>query len=326
MTYALSLARAQLGQTWPNPAVGAVVVKNNQILSLGATQRSGRPHAETVALAKAGDAARGATLYVTLEPCAHHGQTPPCVEAIIASKIASVVVACRDPHRLASGGIAALKTAGISVIEGVCEAEARDINRGFFSVVEHGRPYIAMKIATSADEKIALRKGERTAITGAEAQHYVQELRSQFDAILTGIGTVLADNPLLTVRISGLEHRSPVRVVLDSQGRMPRESQLMQTAMDVPVWVMKGELPDIIKALADKGITRLLIEAGQAVNTAFLQAGLVDRLYWLSSSQLLGDNALSAVKNFSVSAVVKDWQRVGDVITLGADHLTIFEK
>lgn len=326
MQHAIALARKQLGQTWPNPAVGAVVVADNQIIAEAATAKGGRPHAETAALAQAGEKAKGATLYVTLEPCNHHGKTPPCTNAIIAAGIAHVVIACRDPHSEAKGGSDRLRSAGIAVTEGICEQEACEINRGFFSVVEKKRPYIALKLATSADGKIANKPGVRTDITSAQSRTHVQMLRCEFDAILTGIGTVLADDPLLTVRVPGFEHCAPVRVVMDRHKRLPESSQLVKTSASIPVWTFDQSLEKTIDLITEKGITRLLVEAGQGINTSFMESGLVDRIYWYKAPHHIGELGLSALKDQDLSAVLKDWQQVGDVITIGSDTLTLFEK
>ncbi len=315
MQQALALARANLGQTWPNPTVGAVIVKDEKIIGEGATAQGGRPHAETIALAKAGHNAKGATLYVTLEPCSHHGQTPPCVDAIIAAGISECIIACGDTNPQVGGqGIAALKAAGIKVTVGICEAEARELNRGFFSVIEKKRPFIAMKIATSKNGKIAERAGVRTQITGEESFQHAQQLRAEFDAILTGIGTVLADDPLLTVRISGMEHRSPARVVLDSHRRLPANAKIH------PTWVYKRS-DDVIEALTQRGITRLLIEAGQGVNTSFLASGMVDRIYHYQAPHEIGTQGLDAVAE---GLDLAGWQCVEEVI-LGNDKLRILE-
>jgi len=248
------------------------------------------------------------------------------VDASLAAVIACVVLACRDPCPVAGGGLETLKNSGIEIVEGVCREEARELNRGFFSVVEKKRPYIAMKIATSADGKIASAPGVKTDITSPEAREHGQALRAEFDAILTGIGTVFADDPLLTVRISGMEHRSPIRVVLDSRGRIPPDSKLMQTANDVPLWVMRGNLPAVIAELSEKGITRLLIEAGQGVNTSFLAGGIVDRIYWYLAPKNIGAQGLDALKYTNIQEALKDWQQVGDVLEIGDNKLTIFEK
>ena len=320
MRHALTLARAQLGQTWPNPSVGAVVVKDNTIIGEGATAKGGRPHAETIALAQAGNAAKGATMYVTLEPCSHVGQTPPCAQAIIDAGISHCIIATRDPNpKVDGGGIKMLKDAGIKITTGVCKKEASEQNRGFFSVIERGRPYIALKIASTADEKIAAAENTRTDITSAAAREHGQALRAEFDAILTGIGTVLADDPLLTVRTKGLEHKSPIRVVLDRQKRLPETSKVL------PAWTYDLPLEEVIKDLTERGITRLLIEAGQALNTAFLDHDLVDSVYWYQSPDTLEDG-LDAVKNSPLSERLSGWQPVGDMLTIGDDTLTILEK
>ncbi len=316
MQHALELAQTTLGQTWPNPAVGAVVVQGDVIVGEGATAKGGRPHAEIIALAQAGDKAKGATLYVTLEPCSHHGKTPPCTDSIIGAGIRECIIACRDPNPKVNGqGSAQLRTAGI-IVQEMNLAEAREINRGFFSVIEKQRPFIAMKIAASRDGKIAVTPGVRTDITGAEAREHGQALRAQFDAILTGIGTVLADDPLLTVRIPGQEHRSPVRVVLDSHGRLPAAARIH------PCWVYARE-DDVIANLSERGITRLLIEAGQGVNTYFIESGLVDRIYWYEAPHLALEEGLAV---FATTNPLAGWQQVGDVLVLGNDTLRILER
>ncbi len=327
MQQALSLAKTHLGQTWPNPSVGAVVVKDGDIIGQGFTHKGGRPHAETEALKQAGSAAHGATLYVTLEPCSHHGKTPPCVDAIIAAGITRCVIACRDPHPHVNGaGIAKLKTAGIEVIENVCAKEACEINRGFFSVVEKKRPYVALKIATSADGKIAYPSGSaKKWITSEPARNEVHRLRSEFDAVLTGIGTVLADDPLLTVRIAGLEHRSPIRVVLDRNHRMPVTSKLIQSQDAVPLWVLESSsLESAIKTLAEKGITRLLVEAGQGLNTAFINSSLVDRLYWFKAPITIGEGGLDVFASKKTLNLLEQWDKVG-YIPFPPDQLEILE-
>ena len=332
MHVALQLARRNLGQTWPNPAVGAAIVKNEQIIGQGFTARGGRPHAETEAITQVGENAKGASLYVTLEPCAHHGQTPPCAEAIIKAGITKVISACRDPNPLVSGkGIALLKQAGIEVVEGVGEREAQEINRGFFSIIEKKRPFISLKIATSLDGKMATATGQSKWITGEKARSFSHLLRSQYDAIATGIGTILADDPQLTCRLPGLENKSPVRVVFDRNGRLPKNSQLAKTAKDVPVWIIPSpllgeELAPAINHLTEKGITRLLVEAGPTLSTAFLQSGLVDRIYWFRAPIVIGNDGLAAAGNgFSAElAKLARWQSV-ERIFLQPDTLEILE-
>ncbi len=346
MQRALMLARTHLGQTWPNPAVGAVVVKDDAIIGEGFTARGGRPHAEPQALAKAGEAARGATLYVSLEPCAHQGKTPPCTDAIIAAGISRVVIACGDPNPLVGGkGIAKLRETGIEVVLGVCEQEARELNRGFISAVEQKCPYVMMKVATSADEKIAypplplgegrgegsphpnlLPKGEGIKyITGEAARTEVHRLRSEFDAILTGIGTVLADDPLLTVRAPGLEHKSPVRIVLDRSHRLPRGSNLSKTIDVSALWVLGSKtIPEALGTMAEKGITRVMVEAGQKLNTAMLESGMVDTLYWFKAPHTIGEDGLSVVEG-SLKERLSGWTKVSETM-FDRDMLEIYEK
>lgn len=296
MLAALSLSRRNLGQTWPNPSVGALLVKDGQIIAQGWTGRKGRPHAETVATQAAGQLAKGATLYVTLEPCSHHGKTPPCVDAIIKAGITQVVVACRDPHPEHGGGIAKLKAAGIDVVEGVLEKEAHEINAGFFSIVEKQRPFVAIKIATSMDEKITRGKDEDQWITSEPARAYGHLLRSRYDAILTGIGTVLADDPLLTCRLPGLEDRSPVRVILDRKHQLPKDCQIAVTQKRIPTWVLDlPTIPSVLLHLMNQGVTRVLVEGGQKITTAFLESGLVDKVYWFRAPTVVGSKGLSAV-------------------------------
>jgi diaminohydroxyphosphoribosylaminopyrimidine deaminase/5-amino-6-(5-phosphoribosylamino)uracil reductase len=352
MRTALSLARDQLGRTWPNPSVGAVIVKNGDIIASAATATGGRPHAETQAIAQAGDHCKGSTLYVTLEPCSHHGKTPPCVDAVISAGFSTVVIACGDPNPEVNGqGIAKLKAAGINVIEGICQQDAEDINRGFFSVIEKGRPFISLKIATSLDGKIADNHGKSQWITSERAREYGQLLRSQYDAIATGIGTVLADDPLLTCRLPGLEDRSPVRIVYDRRQRLPASSRLVQSAGNPPVWVVTDKtmnnnglyqanidyiaidgtsetwLENSVKQLANKGITRLLIEAGAGLSTAFLQSGLVDRMYWFRAPLVIGNDGLAAFGD-GIAPSLDNAQRwhVTEHVALAPDSLDILAR
>jgi len=262
---------------------------------------------------------------VSLEPCAHQGKTPPCVDAIIAAGIATCVVACGDPNPPVNGkGIAKLKESGIEVIENICKDEARELNRGFISVVEQKRPYVMLKIATSADGKIA--GGEGGWITGEKSRKEVHRLRSEFDAVLTGIGTVLADNPLLTVRTPGLEHKSPLRIILDRNCRLPSDSKLATSTEISPVWVLNSKtIEAALMQIADKGITRLMVEAGQKINTAFLKSGLVDRIYWFKSPEIIGKDGLSAVSG-ELSEMLADYKKLSETAAFGNDSLDIFEK
>ena len=377
MRIALSLARRQLGRTCPNPSVGAIIVKNGQIIAQGVTANGGRPHAETIAIENAGTWAKDATLYVSLEPCSHHGKTPPCTEAIIKSGIGKVVVACSDKNPVVSGsGIAALKNAGIEVIENICEKEALEINRGFFSVIEKKRPYIALKIATSLDGKITIpsachpalvagsgakptvtscnfrprnecvvtEKNKIKWLTSEHARNYGHLLRSQYDAILTGSGTIIIDNPELTCRLNGLEKYSPLRIVLDRNNRIPKDAKILNDGRES--WIFTGHglrvvghkkkeqithdsglmthdhnLSDIVVFLAEKGITRILVEAGAKLTTAFLESGLVDRVYWFRAPIVVGEAGLSATAALSKLASFKQIEYV----KLGNDNLDILE-
>src|SRR4249919_1912622 len=245
MALALTLGRRGLGNAWPNPAVGAVVVKDGVIVGRGWTQPGGRPHAEPEALRRAGEAARGATLYVTLEPCSHVGKSPPCADAVIAAGIARVVAAIEDPNPLVAGqGHAKLRAAGIAVDVGLNAAEAAHDHAGHFRRIRDNRPHVILKLAVSADDKIGAVGHKPVAITGEAAKTRVHLLRAQCDAILVGIGTVRADDPRLDCRLPGMEARSPVRVVLDRSLRIPGTSRLVHSARETPLWVMASDLAE----------------------------------------------------------------------------------
>src|SRR5580693_4764176 len=249
MALALSLGRRGLGRTWPNPAVGAVIVKDGVIVARGWTQQGGRPHAEIEALRRAGAAARGATLYVTLEPCSHVGKSPPCADAVIAAGIARVVSALEDPNpEVAGQGHARLSAAGIAVDIGLCAAEAAHDHAGHFRRIRDKRPHVILKLAVSSDDRIGASGREPVAISGEAARARVHLLRAQCDAILVGIGTVLADDPLLTCRLPGMEAQSPVRIVLDSALRIPAESRLMHSARQTPLWLVASETAEAASA------------------------------------------------------------------------------
>ncbi len=326
MQAALALARRNLGRVWPNPSVGCIVVKDGMVRGRGVTAPGGRPHGEPQALAQAGDDAHGATVYVSLEPCNHHGKTPPCSEALIAAGVARIVVACEDPDpRVSGGGIRRLRQAGIQVDVGLCAEEALEVNAGFICRIVKGRPGVTLKLATSLDARVATAAGHSQWITGPESRARGHLLRAHHDAILVGIGTALADDPELTCRLPGLEAANPVRVVLDSTLRLPVTAKLVQGAASVaPTWVVTrtgadgakaaalealgvrilqvdavegGHLPiqAVLTALAGQGITRLLVEGGPSVATAFLKAGLVDRVEWFRAPMLIGGDGLAAV-------------------------------
>ncbi len=319
MRHALALAERALGRTAPNPAVGCVIVaKDERVVGRGWTQPGGRPHAETMALAQAGEEARGATAYVTLEPCAHQAMTPPCANALVAAGIARVV-ADPDP-RVAGKGIAMLWDAGVQVATGVLAKEAAELNAGFFLRVTQNRPLVTLKIAQSLDGKTATLSGQSKWITGPHARRFGHLLRAKHDAILIGIETALADDPELTCRIAGLEDRSPIRVVLDTRLRLGERSKLAQSARRTPTLVFTvndggGRLeasgieviktardargrPDVgavLNELARRGVTRLLAEGGASVHAAFLDRTLADRLEIFRAPVVLGASGRSAV-------------------------------
>jgi len=322
MRHALRLAERALGSTAPNPAVGCVIVKDGRVVGRGWTQPGGRPHAETVALARAGASAAGATAYVTLEPCSHHGQTPPCASSLADAKIARLVAAATDPDpRVSGSGFAYLESQGVQITRDVLADDAERLNAGFFRKVVDARPLVALKIAQTIDGYIADPNGNSRWITSAEARRHAHLLRTQYDAILVGIGTVLADDPQLTCRLPGLERRSPLRVVLDSRLQLAPESQLVQTAHLSPVLVFtlarsggddlvarsveiercsesESGMPAIAAVLASiarRGITRLLVEGGPRVHASFMRSGMVDVLHLFRAPMLMGAGGKAAI-------------------------------
>lgn len=316
MRHALALAARALGTTAPNPAVGCVIVSaDGRVVGRGVTQTGGRPHAETMALAQAGEAAQGATAYVTLEPCAHQGETPPCARSLVDAGIARVVAAMEDPDPRVSGkGIAMLWDAGVQVASGTLEKEAAALNAGFVLRVTENRPLVTLKIAQSLDGKTATVSGQSKWITGPEARRFGHLLRARHDAILVGIETALADDPELTCRIPGLEDRSPARIVLDTRLRLKPDSRLARSAVPTLVFtVVSGALdgvevvrvardargrPDVgavLNELARRGITRLLVEGGAGVHASFLDRGLADRLEVFRAPLVLGASGRNAI-------------------------------
>jgi len=359
MQLALTLGRRGQGRTRPNPAVGAVVVRDGVIVGRGWTQAGGRPHAEPVALQQAGEAARGATLYATLEPCSHVGKSPPCADAIIAAGIARVVSAIEDPNpEVAGQGHARLRAAGIAVDIGLCAEEAAHDHAGHFRRIRDKRPHVILKLAVSSDDKIAAAGRKPVAISGEAAKARMHLLRAQCDAILVGIGTVLADDPLLTCRLPGMEARSPVRVVLDRALRLSGTSRLVHSARETPLWVMTSEvseapaamklgaagaqvirvatttapppgldLPAALHALAAKGITRLLVEGGARVASSFVSSGLVDEVWLLRGPGPVGADGIAALETLPLSAITGSpafKRRASE--TLQADTVTVYER
>ena len=355
MRVALSLARRGLGSTWPNPSVGCVLVQDARVVGRGWTQPGGRPHAETVALGRAGAAAEGATAYVSFEPCAHHGQTPPCSQALIEARIARAVVAMVDPNPSVDGrGISQLQAAGIAVDVGLLDQEARELNAGFLSQLHKGRPLVTLKTATTLDGRIAVASGASQWLTGAAARRRAHLLRAQHDAVMVGVGTAAADNPELTCRLAGLSERSPVRIVVDSSMRLPLTHKVVASAAASPTWIvtLKGgdrarkksfhdcgvELievgpdgfghPDIeiaLKMIAKRGITRVLVEGGGRLAAALLRAKQVDRLAWFRAPSMIGGDGYPVARPFGVDdlANMPIFQR-DRVIELGDDVLETY--
>ena len=321
MAAAIRLSRRNLGLTATNPSVGTLIVKDGVIVGRGVTAIGGRPHAEPQALAEAGARARGATAYVTLEPCAHHGRTPPCAEALVAAGIARVVGAASDPDPRVSGrGYAILREAGIAVTEGVLAAEAGDLLAGYLTRARLKRPEVTLKLAVSADGMIGRRGAGQVAITGAISRAQVHLMRAEADAIAIGIGTALADDPELTCRLPGLEARSPARLVLDAQLRLPPASKLAATARQVPLLLASSfaaegtrrdalaglgagflsaelhegriALPELLDDLAARGFLTLMVEGGAETARNFLDEGLVDRIALFTGTGALGEGAI----------------------------------
>lgn len=357
MQLALALGRRGQGRTWPNPAVGAVVVKDGIILGRGWTQPGGRPHAEPVALQRAGEAAKGATLYVTLEPCSHHGKSPPCADAIVVAGIARVVSAIEDPNpEVAGQGHARLREAGIQVDIGLCRMEAARAHAGHFLRVREQRPYVTLKLAVSADGKIAAAGRKQVAITGENANARVHLLRAQNDAILIGIGTAMADDPLLTCRLPGMERRSPVRVVLDRALRLSGNSRLIHSARQAPLWLVASEtaeaaaatklgaagahvfhlptddhrpgldLQAVLHTLSAQGITLLLVEGGARVASSFLKAGLVDEFWLFQGTKDVGNDGLPALEGQELKTAIASGWRADETKMFGDDRLTVYRR
>jgi len=357
MRAALALARRGLGNAWPNPAVGCVLVRHGQVVGRGWTQPGGRPHAEAEALRRAGWQARGATAYVTLEPCSHHGRTPPCCDALLAAGIARVVVAMRDPDPRVNGrGLERLRAAGIVVEEGLCEDEARALNAGFFRRIEAGLPMVTLKLATTLDGRIATASGESRWITGPVARREVHAMRARHDAVLVGSGTVLADDPDLTCRIPGMERMPVLRVVADARLRTPTSARLVTTASRLPTCIFTApghrpaelapyiaagvavqtvpaapegglDLRALLAALAQRGVTRVLAEGGAGLAAGLLRAGLVDRIAWFHAPAVMGAEGHPATADLHLAALaaMPRFRRVA-VRELGPDLLTEYES
>ena len=338
---AIALARRGLGSVWPNPAVGCVLVRDDVVLGRGWTQPGGRPHAETEAIGrvecayKTEPSCSGATAYVSLEPCAHHGRTPPCADALVDSGVARVVIGLRDPDpRTDGGGMERLRQAGIEVVTGVCAAEAAEVAAGFVMRITKSRPMVTLKIATTLDGRIATRTGHSQWITGEISRAFAHGLRADHDAILVGAGTAAADNPSLGCRLPGLADRSPVRVIIDGSAPLPLGHDLIAGASSTPSWVLappgraaarRGEYEgsgvevmevaaedgvvdsvdfrEGLRVLAGRGITRLLVEGGGRAAGSLLRLGLVDRIVWFRASRIIGGDGLPAAAGFGVDTL-----------------------
>ena len=342
--------------TWPNPPVGCVLVREGSVVGRGATAPGGRPHAETVALAMAGEQARGATAYVTLEPCCHHGATPPCTEALIAAGVARVLAAVRDPDPRVDGeGLARLRAAGIAVEEGMLRAEAEEVAAGFLSRVRNGRPAITLKLAATLDGRIATHEGESRWITGGPARRAAHALRGRHDAVLVGIGTALTDDPELTCRLPGYRSRPLVRIVADSGLRLPLTAKLVATAREAPTWILHREGADAMRAaalealglrlfalpaggigidlaaalaaLAAAGLTSVLAEGGAGLAAGLVRADLVDRLVWFHAPALLGADAWPAAAALGIEplAAMPRFRRLASR-AVGEDLMTEFAR
>ena len=358
MSLALALGRRGLGNTWPNPAVGAVIVRDEGgvpvIVGRGWTQPGGRPHAEIEALGRAGAAARGATMYVTLEPCSHHGKSPPCADAIVAAGIARVVSALEDPNpEVAGSGHARLRAAGIAVEVGLGAEEARRAHAGHIRRMRDGRPHVTLKLAVSADGKAGAAGRRPAAITGEAARARVHRMRAMNDAILIGIGTALADDPLLTCRLPGMEKLSPVRVILDARLRLPSDSALARSARVTPVWVVASpdasaeaaaalqalgveilrapvtagrlDLAAVLRLLAERGITRLMVEGGPTVAASFVAADLVDEAALFRSPKVIGPDGIDAIEGLPLDALTGRLASLGRE-PIGGDSVEFFAR
>ena len=361
---ALRLGRTMQGRAWPNPAVGTIVVQTGSdgtpvVVGRGATGEGGRPHAEEIALDQAGDAARGASVYVSLEPCAHRNRpgVAPCSNRLIQAGVARVFAAVQDPNPSIHGrGFDRLRDAGIEVIDDVAPLAGGRAHSGHFNRMSSNRPHVTLKLAVSADGMIGLKGGGQIPITGTEARCWVHRMRADADAILVGVGTVIADDPMLDCRLDGLAARSPVRVVFDTYARTPPASQLAKTAYRLPTWVVTAPVVDpdrlsvlagtriellqapiiigpredhvnptkALKVLADRGITRVMVEGGSRVAATLLKANLVDEFALFTSRKTLGQDGIAAISGLSLQQeLTKSFSQI-DERRVGDDRLQVF--
>jgi diaminohydroxyphosphoribosylaminopyrimidine deaminase/5-amino-6-(5-phosphoribosylamino)uracil reductase len=361
MAVALALARRGLGETWPNPSVGCVIARDGRVLGRGWTQPSGRPHAEQVALEQSRDrwgaeSLRGATAWVSLEPCAHHGRTPPCADALASAGVIRVVAPLADPDPRVDGrGFAALRAAGVRVDLGLMEVEARALNAGFLSRLERGRPLVTLKMAASLDGRIAVASGESRWITGPAARARVHLMRAEADAILIGAGTARADDPTLDVRLPKLARGGPVRVVVDGRLSIPTDGRLAVSAGVQPLWIVHGpaasperaaafaslgattieapmgagglDLSAALRSLAARGLTRLLVEGGGAIAASLLRGDLVDEIVWFVAGAAIGSDGAPSVAALGLERLA-DAPRfaLAEVERVGGDVLTRWRR
>ena len=357
MMAALGLAARGLGNVWPNPAVGCVLVRSGRVVGRGWTQPGGRPHAEAEALRRAGTGAEGATAYVTLEPCSHRGETPPCDEALVSAGIGRAVVAIEDPDpRVAGRGIDRLREAGVATECGRLADRAMRLNAGYLSRLTRARPLVTLKMATTLDGRIATGSGNSQWITGGAARARAHRLRADHDAIMIGAGTALADDPELTCRLPGLEYASPVRIVADGRLRIPLTSKLARTALHVPTWIVTVDsadagrrealrdngvdivdvaadetenldLTETMRALAVRGITRVLVEGGGELAASLLRADLVDRVAWFHAPKVIGDEGIPAALGLGIDALgeVPEFRRV-EIMEVGEDVFETYAR
>ena len=357
MEIALRLADRNIGNVCPNPSVGCLIVNGARIVGRGWTQAGGWPHAEVMALEQAGEKSAGATVYTTLEPCSHFGKTPPCSDALISARIKRLVGAMRDPDPRVDGeGFSKLRDAGIEVVEGILESEATELNRGFIARVTRNLPFVTLKMAMSIDSRTATKTGDSKWITGEKARYSSHFLRSKHDAILTGIGTVLADNPILNTRISGLGNRSPTRIIMDTKLRLPVDSQIVSTATEyktiifttgeaekskkrhiesfgLQVVTLTGNksgrvsLIETLEVLAAKGINSVLVEGGGTLNTEFLRSDLIDEFLVYRAPIVLGGDGKAAVEALGISdlSAGATFERT-EIASIGTDVVETYKR
>ena len=324
MQSALNLARYGLGRTAPNPAVGCVIVKGNHVVGRGRTAEGGRPHAEVMALKMAGEQARGAIAYVTLEPCSHVGKTPPCAKSLIDAGIAKVFVAIQDTDERVSGrGIQMLCDAGIEVEAGLLEQEAYELNKGFFLTRSDNRPFISLKSATSNNGKISGADKKQVWITNELSRRRAHLIRAQHDAIAVGVNTVLIDNPSLTTRLDGVDTRAKI-IVFDKDKRLTGNEKIFEND---PLVITEPDLNKAMEQLCNEGITRLLVEGGAGMVSAFLKANLYDQLYWFKAPHDIDEDGLDAITHFDIADIEKETTlKQAQTIQLNDDVLRVYKN